>query len=41
VSSCDFNEKPETIIVQKLTFVDLSLTLIVQVLELLSTAANE
>jgi hypothetical protein len=41
VSSCDFNEKPETMIGQKLTSADLSLALTVQVLELLSTAANE
>jgi len=41
VFSCDFNEKPGTITEQKLTSVDLSLALTVQVLEQLSTIVNE
>jgi hypothetical protein len=41
VSSYNFNEKPETLIAQKLTSVDLSLAFTVQVLEMLPTTTNE
>ena len=39
--SYDFNEKPETVIRQKLSSTDMSLEFTIQVLEMLPTAANE
>ena len=41
MSSCNFNEKRETLITQKLTSADMSLAFTVQVLEMLSIATNE